>query len=134
MPAISSARRRGSFRARRRRFCAGSPVDLSIFGARLRTRCPQYGHSVTYGLTSDPQFLQTTKRSAPRAISFDDTWLLDRGGHDLGHDLAQVVVGLPDHDLAGRPVPAREEVLHAVEGVGAVEVLGVLAQAVEQPA
>jgi hypothetical protein len=45
------------------RFGCGSPPDLSIFGARLRTRCPQYGHSVTYGLTSDPQLRQTTNRS-----------------------------------------------------------------------
>ena len=50
-------------RARARRFGSGLPPERSIFGARLRTRCPQYGHSVTYGLTSDPQFLQTTKRS-----------------------------------------------------------------------
>ena len=35
----------------------------SIFGARLRSRVPQYGHSVMYGLTSAWQFLQTTKRS-----------------------------------------------------------------------
>jgi hypothetical protein len=34
-------------------------------GARLRRRCPQYGHSVMYGLTSDPHCLQTTNRSAP---------------------------------------------------------------------
>jgi hypothetical protein len=63
MPGISSRRMRGS---ERRDFFGfgglGSP-PLSSFGARLRTRCPQYGHSVTYGLTSDPQFLQTTKRS-----------------------------------------------------------------------
>jgi hypothetical protein len=48
---------------RLRRFFSGSPLERSIFGARFRTRCPQYGHSVTYGLTSEPQFLQTTKRS-----------------------------------------------------------------------
>src|SRR5919109_4271485 len=60
IPAISSARSRGSL-VRRRRF--GGVAPRSIFGARLRTRCPQYGHSVTYGLTSDPQFLHTTKRS-----------------------------------------------------------------------
>src|SRR5262245_2662270 len=63
IPAISSARSRGSFLARLRRLVVGSPVERSILGARLRTRCPQYGHSVTYGLTSDPQFLQTTNRS-----------------------------------------------------------------------
>src|SRR3954454_21925859 len=40
----------------------------SIFGARLRKRVPQYGHSVMYGLTSEPQFLQTTKRSGELAM------------------------------------------------------------------
>jgi hypothetical protein len=30
---------------------------------------PQYGHSVMYGLTSDPQFLQTTNRSGPPALT-----------------------------------------------------------------
>jgi len=35
----------------------------SSFGARRRSRAPQYGHSVTYGLTSDPQLLQTTLSS-----------------------------------------------------------------------
>ena len=40
----------------------------SIFGARLRRRVPQYGHSVMYGLTSEPQFLHTTKRSGELAI------------------------------------------------------------------
>ena len=43
-------------------------VALSIFGARLRRRVPQYGHSVMYGLTSAPPFLQTTKRSGELAI------------------------------------------------------------------
>ena len=41
----------------------GAASGRSIFGARLRSRVPQYGHSVTYGLTSAWQFLQTTKRS-----------------------------------------------------------------------
>ena len=75
MPGISSRRSRlsvGCFgredlplERRRRPRARGSPdgVPRSIFGARLRTRCPQYGHSVTYGLTSELQFLQTTKRS-----------------------------------------------------------------------
>jgi hypothetical protein len=35
------------------------------FGARLRRRLPQYGHSVIYGLTSEPHCLHTTNRSAP---------------------------------------------------------------------
>jgi hypothetical protein len=37
-------------------------------GARLRSRFPQYGHSVMYGLTSDPHCLHTTNRSAPEVI------------------------------------------------------------------
>ena len=39
------------------------------FGARLRNRVPQYGHSVTYGLTSEPHCLHTTNRSAPEVIA-----------------------------------------------------------------
>ena len=48
-----------------------SPPSRSIFGARLRSRVPQYGHSVMYGLTSDPHFLQTTKRSGAPVIDID---------------------------------------------------------------
>src|SRR4051812_37596223 len=64
MPGISPARsgeRRG---VGMRDFFAGLS-GRSSFGARLRSRVPQYGHSVTYGLTSDPHFLHITKRSAP---------------------------------------------------------------------
>src|SRR5215217_2050751 len=39
---------------------AGAASGRAIFGARLRSRVPQYGHSVTYGLTSAWQFLHTT--------------------------------------------------------------------------
>src|SRR5688500_19445960 len=107
MPAISSALRRGSFLARLRRLVSGSPVDRSIFGARLRTRWPQYGHSVTYGLTSAEQFLQTTKRSGS-VIATEDTQALQRSRlvalarllDDLAHDFAQVVVRLEDDHLA----------------------------------
>jgi hypothetical protein len=70
MPGISPGRNRpseGLVRRSRRSF--GWP-SLSSFGARLRSRLPQYGHSVMYGLTSDPQFLQTTERSGPEAIAF----------------------------------------------------------------
>ena len=64
IPSISAVRKRDSrgLRRCRTRGAASSPLRSSL-GARLRTRWPQYGHSVTYGLTSDPQFLQTTKRS-----------------------------------------------------------------------
>jgi hypothetical protein len=44
------------------------PCTRGSFGARLRRRLPQYGHSVMYGLTSDPHCLHTTKRSAPEDI------------------------------------------------------------------
>src|SRR3954464_10938559 len=105
-PGISPGRRRPrrgpravAVRPRRPRARRGSRAALaparSIFGARLRTRWPQYGPSVTYGLTSDWQFLQTTKSSAPRAMGYgDDRALRQARGDDLGHDLAQVVVGL----------------------------------------
>src|SRR3954454_23196946 len=70
MPGISPERRRprrGGLGGRVRRAALGLGSDRvpsrSIFGARLRSRVPQYGHSVMYGLTSDPHFLQTTKRS-----------------------------------------------------------------------
>src|SRR5437868_3707159 len=115
MPGISSRRSRPSFGAfiRRPRRSRLRPL-LSSFGARLRTRCPQYGHSVTYGLTSAEQFLQTTNRSG---------WLMNRGYpgpngrstglqggllDDLGHDLAQIVVGLVDDQLPGAAVAAVE--------------------------
>src|SRR3954466_9788717 len=112
MPGISPRRIFGSERWRRWRLGSSSP--RSIFGARLRTRWPQYGHSVTYGLTSDPQFLQTTKRSGwlmePRIVALQ-SGLFD----DLGHDLAQVVVGLVDHHLPGAAVAVVEDVVDAVQ-------------------
>ena len=64
MPGISSRRSRGSDGGRRRRGTASGSAPRSSLGARLRTRWPQYGHSVTYMLTSEPQFLQTTNSSA----------------------------------------------------------------------
>ena len=66
MPGISP-RRSGASRGRARRGGFGVP-PRSSFGARLRSRVPQYGHSVMYGDTSEPQLLQTTKRSGPLAI------------------------------------------------------------------
>ena len=50
----------------------------SSFGARLRSRVPQYGHSVMYGDTSEPQLLQTTKRSGPLAM--DHRFYASRSG------------------------------------------------------
>src|ERR687897_3812722 len=66
MPGISP-RRRGPRRGREALGGFGVP-PRSSFGARLRSRVPQYGHSVMYGDTSEPQLLQTTKRSGPLAI------------------------------------------------------------------
>src|SRR4051812_1050619 len=66
MPGISPGRRRLSDGGdgRRRRCLGGFGVPpLSSFGARLRSRFPQYGHSVMYGLTCSPQVLHTTNRS-----------------------------------------------------------------------
>src|SRR5215218_6960285 len=62
MPGISPGRsglRRGVGMRERR----GGRSGRSSFGARFRSRVPQYGHSVTYGLTSEPHFLQTTLSS-----------------------------------------------------------------------
>ncbi len=58
--------------ARRGGLAGGEASGRSIFGARLRSRVPQYGHSVTYGLTSAWQFLHTTKRSG-WDMAFDST-------------------------------------------------------------
>src|SRR5437870_10608788 len=58
-------------RGRRRSRPRGEPFSAcsrGSFGARLRNRWPQYGHSVMYGLTSDPHCLHTTNRSAPEDI------------------------------------------------------------------
>src|SRR5688572_32158019 len=104
MPGISPGLRRPSV-GRRRRGALGSfgTPPRSSFGARLRSRVPQYGHSVMYGDTSEPHFLQTTNRSGPLA-----TRPILRAAcclHDLSHDLAVVVVGLIDHSLPLRAVP-----------------------------
>jgi hypothetical protein len=61
-PPASRAGRRTPIRRSGSGALAGAS-GRSIFGARLRSRVPQYGHSVMYGLTSAWQFLQTTKRS-----------------------------------------------------------------------
>ena len=68
MPGISPGRsgaRRGRGRLRRAERGAFGTPPFSSLGARLRSRVPQYGHSVMYGETSARQFLQTTKRSGP---------------------------------------------------------------------
>ena len=54
-----------------------------------------------------------------------------RGGHDLCHQLPQVVVGLEDDGLARGPVAVLEQVGDPGQGVLGPEVLRVLAQAVE---
>src|SRR5881227_942120 len=119
MPGISPRRMRPSERTRWRRGATGSPA-LSSFGARLRTRWPQYGHSVTYGLTSDAQFLQTTNRSG----SLTEPRIPARGPPRRGfgalrrrlldylvEDLAQVVVRLVDDELPRGAVAPVEQVL-----------------------
>ena len=68
MPGISPRLSRGNEDGARSRRSATRP-SRSSFGARLRSRFPQYGHSVMYGLTSDPQLLQTTKRSGPPVLT-----------------------------------------------------------------
>ncbi len=70
IPGISLRRRRPSSGAGvRRGLGSAGRWSRSSFGARLRRRLPQYGHSVMYGLTSEPQFLQTTNRSWPPVLT-----------------------------------------------------------------
>src|SRR5438045_6073080 len=114
--------------------------ERSIFGARLRRRWPQYGHAVMYGDPSELQFLQMTKRSgsvdtlAPDCLRYAAPRLrLARGrGHDLGHDLAEVVVGFVDHDLARCAIAAIDQVLDALELGSRTEVFGMTTQPVHQ--
>src|SRR5215210_7136268 len=68
MPGISFGRSRPSAGRRRGAFGGLGVPPRSSFGARLRSRLPQYGHSVMYGDTSRPQLRQTTNRSGPLAI------------------------------------------------------------------
>src|SRR3954469_17629672 len=68
MPVISPGLRRPSDGRLRGGFGAFGVPPRSSFGARLRSRLPQYGHSVMYGDTSRPQLRHTTKRSGPLAI------------------------------------------------------------------
>ena len=74
-PRRARSRRSAALRRRRSRRPSArvsSSPRRSSFGARLRSRVPQYGHSVTYGLTSEPHFLQTTLSSGeltPETIS-----------------------------------------------------------------
>ena len=70
MPGISFERSGVSVGRGMRRGARGSasPARRSILGARLRSRVPQYGHSVMYGLTCELQFLQTTKSSGELAM------------------------------------------------------------------
>src|SRR3954454_19054026 len=73
MPGISPGRsgaRRGRGRLRRAERGAFGTPPFSSLGARLRSRVPQYGHSVMYGDTSARQFLQTTKRSGPLDMGY----------------------------------------------------------------
>src|SRR3954468_20271654 len=102
MPGISPGRsglRRGvGMRARR-----VGRSGRSSFGARFRSRVPQYGHSVTYGLTSEPQLLQTTLSSVSATPPG-----YPRGGHGpapcvgdhLLHERRQVAMPLPVAKLA----------------------------------
>ena len=65
IPGISPGRRRPSAGAAAAAAAPSACRPCSSLGARLRSRVPQYGHSVMYGETSEPQLLQTTKRSGP---------------------------------------------------------------------
>src|SRR5689334_5345769 len=69
---LSPARRRRSSEGIATRRCGRREGVRArgSFGARRRRREPQYGHSVMYGLTSEPHCLHTTNRSAPEDIEF----------------------------------------------------------------
>src|SRR5918994_6749675 len=68
MPGISPGFRRPSDGRLRGALGGFGVPPRSSFGARLRSRLPQYGHSVMYGDTSRPQLRQTTNRSGPLAM------------------------------------------------------------------
>src|SRR3954467_11404059 len=105
-PGMSPGRNRLSFGRSRRSEAFGTP-PFSSFGARLRRRVPQYGHSVMYGDPSELHFLQTTKSSGPLDTppSLRRQLLRDGRFRDLAHDLVEVVVGLEDHRLPMGAVP-----------------------------
>src|ERR671911_406173 len=99
-----------------------------------------------YGDTSEPQLLQTTKRSGPLAMSSSIVCAAARRARrifvsalrrgrldDLAHELVEVAIGLVDDELARRAGPALEDVVDSLEVAGRSEVLGVVAQPLEQP-
>src|SRR3954447_16511651 len=126
----SAARRRR--RSRRLSWASRPSPRRSSFGARLRKRVPQYGHSVTYGLTSDPQLLQTTLSSVsltPARISAGSSGrgLRVRSLDDLRRQSPQVLaVVVGESDLAVRARAVRQQVLDPVELRAAAELVGVL--------
>src|SRR3954453_15091423 len=87
-PGIRATRSR---RRRRRGLGPGIVPPRSSFGARLRSRVPQYGHSVMYGDTSEPQLLHTTKRSGPLAIP--PSRIRAAGGHGRRSSRVRVILG-----------------------------------------
>ena len=106
MPGISPGFRRPSDGRLRGALGGFGVPPRSSFGARLRSRLPQYGHSVMYGDTSRPQLRQTTNRSGPLAM--DESILRARSArpslawrHDLAEQFRPVVVRLVDDPLAG---------------------------------
>src|ERR687890_1919822 len=99
MPGISLGRSRPSDGRLRGAFGGFGVPPRSSFGARLRSRLPQYGHSVMYGDTSRPQLRQTTNRSGPLAIG-PLSLIGRRRGDDLFKQFRPVVVRLVDDPLA----------------------------------
>src|SRR4051794_9688624 len=98
-----------------------------------------------YGDTSAPQLLQTRYRSGPLDMRLRSRIRRRRpaagglcklrcgGGDDVLQQLGEVAVRLVDLALPIRPVPALQEVGHALELTLCAEVLGVLAQPVVKP-
>src|SRR3712207_2191647 len=129
MPGISPGRSRLSDGRLRGGLGGFGVPPRSSFGARLRSRLPQYGHSVMYGDTSRPQLRHTTKRSGPLAIGLLSL-IGPSGRDDLFKQLRPVVVGLVDDPLALGARAALEQVGDALQLPRAAEVLRVLAQPV----
>src|SRR3954469_7959397 len=131
-PGISPGRSRLSFGRSRRREPFGTP-PFSSFGARLRRRVPQYGHSVMYGDTSELHFLQTTKSSGPLDTPPSLRRQLLRYGRfcDLVHDLVEIVVRLVDDRLPVSAVALLQDVVDPGKLRLGSELLRVRAQTVE---
>src|SRR5687768_8068828 len=124
-----SASRR-SFRSRRPSRTLISSPSRSRRGARFLSRVPQYGHSVTYGLTSEPQLRQMTLSSGPAILAFEDkAW---SGDHETANDVLEVPRPLPGGELVAGPGALPEDLPDGFQVVGAAELHRVARKLLEQ--